>query len=63
MITALLILNLLLLITIITMVIFYCRKPKPKIDEQAEREKEQRRQAIENIMNYNVDIARRAKRE
>lgn len=57
MITALLILNIILLITIIAMVIFYCRKPKPKEYEETKEEKEKRK-AIEAILNYNANIAR-----
>ncbi|WP_206460415.1 hypothetical protein [Anaerovorax sp. IOR16] len=65
MIIILIITNLILLATIVTMVVFYYRKikVKPKVDKAAEIERERKRKAIENIMNYNIDVARRARRE
>lgn len=62
MVIALLTTNIVLLFIIAAMVIFYFRKPKSKIDKEAEKEREEQRKAIKNIMNYNIDIARRANR-
>lgn len=61
MIIALLITNILLLTGVITIAVFYYRKPKQTADEDAEREKKEQQRAINEILNYNVNVARRAK--